>query len=145
MKKRKKGDSINTFLGPEAAIEGKIEFLGTIRIDGKVKGKICSNGGTVIIGEKAVVDAEIIVDKAIIMGEINGSIKANNRIEIYPAGRVVGDIQANVILIEAGAVFNGKCSMKKSGISLEKSIDPTKKLNNLKANKTTSTFDNIML
>ena len=135
MKKGKKADSINTFLGFDTTIEGKIEFRGSIRINGKVKGKICSNGGTVIVGEKAVVDAEIVVDKAIIMGEINGSINANNRIEIYPPGRVIGDIQTNVILIEAGAVFNGKCSMKNKGISPEKPIDSTKKLNNLKANK----------
>lgn len=136
MKKGKKADAINTFLGPDAAIEGKIEFRDTIRIDGKVKGKICSNGGTVVVGEKAVIDAEIVVDKAIIMGEINGSINANNRIEIYPPGRVTGDIQANVILIESGAVFNGKCSMKNRGISSEKPIDSAKKLNNLKTNKT---------
>jgi len=136
MKKGKKADSINTFLGPDAAIEGKIEFRGTIRIDGKVKGKICSNGGTVVVGEKAVIDAEIVVDKAIIMGEINGSINANNRIEIYPPGRVIGDIQANVILIESGAVLNGKCSMKNSGFSSEKPIASANKLNNLKTNKT---------
>lgn len=135
MRKGKKADLINTFLGPDASIEGKIKFQGTIRIDGKVKGKICSNGGTLIVGEKAVVDAEIVVDKAIIMGEINGSINASNRIEIYPPGRVIGDIQANVILIEAGAVFNGKSSMKNRIISSEKPIDSTKKLNNLKANK----------
>ncbi|HUV50243.1 MAG TPA: polymer-forming cytoskeletal protein [Anaerolineae bacterium] len=135
MKKGKKADSINTFLGSDAGIEGKIEFWGTIRIDGKVKGKICSNGGTVVVGEKAVIDADIVVDKAIIMGEINGSINAKNRIEIYPPGRVVGDIQANVILIEAGAVFNGKCSMKNREISSEKPIDSAKKLNNLKTNK----------
>ncbi|MEA3415935.1 MAG: polymer-forming cytoskeletal protein [Thermodesulfobacteriota bacterium] len=133
--KKKKVDSINTFLGFDTDIEGKIEFRGTIRIDGKVKGKICSNGGTVIVAEKAVVDSEIVVDKAIIMGEIKGSIKANNRIEIYPPGRVIGDIQTNVILIEAGAVFKGKCSMKNRGFSSEKPIDSTKKLNNLKANK----------
>lgn len=136
MKKGKKADSINTFLGPDAGIEGKIEFLGAIRIDGKVKGKICSNGGTLIVGEKAVINAEIVVGKAIIMGEINGSINANKRIEIYPPGRVIGDIQANVILIESGAVFNGKCSMKNRGISSEKPIDSAKKLNNLKTNKT---------
>jgi len=111
MKKAKKPDSISTFLGPEAKIDGTIEFQGTIRLDGRVKGKIKSSGGSVIIGEKAVVDAEVTVSIAIIMGKVNGTIDATDRIEIYPPGRVSGDIQAPVISIDDGGVFNGNCTM----------------------------------
>ena len=112
MKKEKKANSITTFLGSGTSIEGTIEFQDTIRLDGNVKGKICSNNGTVIIGEKAVINAEIIVDVAIIMGEVNGTIDARERIEVHPPGRVVGDIQAPAVLIQSGVVFNGNCSMK---------------------------------
>jgi cytoskeletal protein CcmA (bactofilin family) len=112
MKKEKKPNSISTILGLGSRVEGSIEFQNTMRLDGNVNGKIYSNSGTVIIGEKAVVDAEIIVDVAIIMGEVNGVINASERIEIYPPGRVVGDIQAPAVLIEAGVIFNGNCIMK---------------------------------
>lgn len=112
MKKGKKPNAISTILGFGSRVEGSIEFQNTMRLDGNVKGKICSNSGTVIIGEKAVVDAEIMVDVAIIMGEVNGVINASERIEIYPPGRVVGDIQAPTVLIEAGVIFNGNCVMK---------------------------------
>ena len=111
MKNRRKSGAISTFLGSGVNIEGKIEFKDTIRLDGKFKGKICSNAGTVIIGEKAVINAEIIVDIAIIMGEVNGIIDARDRIEVYPPARVLGDIQAPIISIEAGVIFNGKCTM----------------------------------
>ena len=37
---------------------------------------------------------------------------AKEKIEVYPPGRVVGDIHAPVILIESGVIFNGNCSMK---------------------------------
>lgn len=130
MKKRKNVNSISTFLGCDASIEGTIEFRGTIRIDGNVKGKICSNGGTVIIGEKAVVNAEIDVGAAIIMGRVNGAVNAGSKIEIYPPGRVVGNIQAQVILIEAGVMFNGKCAMKARTISLGKAADSPDKHKN---------------
>ena len=53
MKKQAKTDSISTFLGSDADVEGSIKFQGTIRVDGKVSGKISSNGGTLIVGEKA--------------------------------------------------------------------------------------------
>jgi len=112
MRKTKEPNPITTFIGANTSIEGTLEFNNTIRLDGNVNGKIYSNHGTVIIGEKAVVNAEIIVDVAIIMGEVNGTIDARERIEVYPPGRVMGDIQAPAVLIESGVIFNGDCCMK---------------------------------
>jgi len=123
MKNAKKENSISTFLGWDASIEGTVEFHGMIRLDGNVKGKIFSNAGTVIVGEKAVIDAEINVDVAIVMGRVNGTIEARDRIEIYPPARVVGDIVAPVISIEAGVTFNGNCSMKPRIIQEKKGPD----------------------
>ena len=112
MKKEKGSDRISTFIGADASIDGCIEFKGTIRVDGKVKGKISSNSGTVVVGEKAVVNAEVFVNVAVVMGELNGSIEAKERVEVYPPGRVGGDIHAPVISIEPGGVFNGNCVMQ---------------------------------
>jgi len=123
MKKGKKHDSISTFLGSDASIDGTVEFRGAIRVDGNVKGKIKSNGGTLIVGEKAVVEAKITVGVAIIMGEVQGTIDAQDRIEIYPPGRVIGDIQAPVITVDEGGIFNGNCIMKDQAISSNKKKD----------------------
>ena len=112
MKKEKGSDRISTFIGADASIDGNIEFKGTIRVDGSVKGKITSKSGTVVVGENAVVNAEVYVNVAVIMGELNGTVEARERIEVYPPGRVGGDIQAPVISIEPGGVFNGNCLMK---------------------------------
>ncbi len=120
MKKSKKVDSVSTFLGSDGIIEGTIEFKKTIRLDGRVKGKIFSNSGTVIVGEKAVVQADIHVDVVIIMGKVNGTIDARDRIEVYPPGRIVGDIQAPTVVIESGVVFNGNCTMKRPKVSATK-------------------------
>lgn len=125
MTKATKTDSVSTFLGPDGIIEGTIEFKKTIRLDGNVKGRIFSNSGTVIIGEKAVVEADINVDVVIIMGKVNGTVDARQRIEVYPPARVVGDIQAPTVLIESGVVFNGNCSMKMRKVSTAKPIAPS--------------------
>jgi cytoskeletal protein CcmA (bactofilin family) len=117
MKKKNRSEAVSTFIGSDARIEGTIGFDGTIRVDGKVMGKICSAGGTLIVGEGAVVHAEIEVDAAIIMGEVNGTIVASDRIEAYPPCRMSGDIQAPVISIEAGVVFNGSCAMKAANVT----------------------------
>jgi len=121
MKKEKGSDRISTFIGADASIDGNIEFKGTIRVDGTVKGKISSNSGTVVVGEKAVVNAEVFVNVAVIMGELNGTIDAKERVEVYPPGRVGGDIHAPVISIEPGGVFNGNCVMQAQS---DKSVKP---------------------
>ena len=124
MKKEKNIGSISTFLGADSRIEGTIEFKGTIRLDGRVKGKILSNGGTLIVGEKAVIHADVRVDSIIVMGEINGTIDAKKRVEVYKPGRVNGDIEAGIISIEPGGVFTGNCSMKTKAFPLKKPAVP---------------------
>ena len=112
MKKEKKIDAVSTFLGHDAVFDGTIEFKGTVRLDGKVKGKIVSNDGTVIIGDKATIEAEIDVETVIIKGSVSGKVKAKNRIEAYPPARIMGELQAPTISLDSGVVFNGSCSME---------------------------------
>ena len=121
MKKEKNSDRISTFIGADASFDGDIEFKGTIRVDGRVKGNISSKGGTVVVGEKGVVNAEISVNVAVVMGEVNGSIDAKERIEVYPPGRLGGDIQSPIVSIEPGGIFNGNCVMKPNTESAVKS------------------------
>ncbi len=120
MKKEKNTDRISTFIGADASIDGTIEFKGTIRVDGRVKGNISSTGGTVVVGENGIVNAEIAVNVAVVMGEVNGSIDAKERIEVYPPGRLGGDIHSPIVSIEPGGIFNGNCVMKPNAESAEK-------------------------
>jgi cytoskeletal protein CcmA (bactofilin family) len=112
MKKEKKIDAVSTFLGHGAAFDGTLEFKGTVRLDGKLKGKVSSAGGTVIIGDKAVIEAEICVDTVIVKGRVTGSIDARKRFEAYPPAHIAGEIRSPVISIDPGVMFNGTCTME---------------------------------
>jgi len=112
MIKTKKPDAITMLLGPGTTIEGSVEFENTVRLEGNVVGKIFSTDGKLIIGETAVVNGEIMVNIAVVMGRVNGKINARKRVEVYPPGRIEGDIQSPAVLIESGVIFNGNCSMK---------------------------------
>lgn len=105
--------TISTLLGRDTEIEGTFTFSDTIRVDGRIKGKLISAKGTVIIGENAIIDADVKVGVAIVRGRLNGRIEAQQRIEIYTPAQVVGDISAPTITIDAGVVFNGNCEMQK--------------------------------
>ncbi len=126
MKKGKDKDSTSTILGTDSGIEGVIEFKDNVWLYGNVKGKISSADGTVVIGSGAVIRAEITVGKAIVRGEVTGSIDAKNKIEVYPPARILGDIKAPVVLIKAGVILNGNCCMKVSSNFSGGSIEPQK-------------------
>ncbi len=128
MKKKESADHISTLLGVGTTIEGTLAFKDTIRLDGAVSGKIVSEKGTVIIGERAVVEAQIRVGTAIVKGTVNGHIQASERIDVYPPAKITGDIQAPVISIETGVFFNGNCNMAKpEPLPVEKkSVEPTR-------------------
>lgn len=113
MKKKERTDHISTLLGVGTTIEGTLAFKDTIRLDGALNGKIFSEKGTLIIGERAVVEAQIRVGAAIVKGTVNGHIQAAERIDVYPPASITGDIQAPIISIETGVLFNGNCSMAK--------------------------------
>jgi len=108
----KKRDEINAFLGKETEFEGKLSFSGAVRIDGRLKGEIFTEG-TLIVGESASLKCNIRVSHIIVSGEIRGNITASDRIEIHAPGKVFGNIQAPTIVIEEGVVFEGNCSMQK--------------------------------
>ncbi|MEZ4527765.1 MAG: polymer-forming cytoskeletal protein [Desulfobacterales bacterium] len=111
MKKNTKTARITTFLGPDASIEGTLAARGVIRIDGTLRGEIKGTHATLIVGEHALIEAEINTDTAIIMGRVKGTVQAREKIEVHPPGHVTGDICAPVISIGSGATFNGNCGM----------------------------------
>ena len=99
------------FLGKDTEFDGKLSFRGSVHIDGRFKGEIFSDG-TLSVGESAMIESDIHVSHIIIHGEIKGNILADNRIEIHAPGKVFGNIQAPIIVIEEGVIFEGNCSMK---------------------------------
>ncbi|PID39399.1 MAG: hypothetical protein CR984_07150 [Proteobacteria bacterium] len=113
MKKKDDTDHISTLLGAGTAIDGTLTFRDTIRLDGAVTGQIQSEKGTVIIGERAMIEAQVRVGTAIVKGTVSGHIQATERIDVYPPAKITGDIQAPEVSIETGVKFNGKCSMVK--------------------------------
>jgi cytoskeletal protein CcmA (bactofilin family) len=91
-------------------LEGKLIFDGTARIDGQVVGEIFSKN-TVIIGEKARIEAQIEVNVLIVSGQVQGNVKAKQLLHLKKSGKIFGDILTPSLIIEEGGVFEGKCQM----------------------------------
>ena len=114
MKERNpEADELNenfTLLGRGVDFKGIVSFDGTVRVDGRVEGEIRTTG-TLIVGEHAVIKG--IVSAGVLMnsGKINGTITANEKIQILKPGILVGDIRTPIIAIEEGSHFHGMCDM----------------------------------
>jgi cytoskeletal protein CcmA (bactofilin family) len=120
-----RGEEVNAFLGKGTTFEGKMTFEGLFRLDGKFNGEIFS-GDSLIIGETGEVHAEITVNILIVKGKLEGSITAKTRVEIHPPGKILGDIQTPVLVIEEGAIFDGNCRMEKAESKREEKISVLK-------------------
>jgi cytoskeletal protein CcmA (bactofilin family) len=105
----KKANSV-AFLGENTSFEGKLSFHGTVRIDGHFKGEIYSDG-TLIIGERGVVAADINTHCVVIRGEVHGNINTALSTEIHSKGKVYGSIVTSSLVIHEGVIFEGNCRM----------------------------------
>lgn len=114
--------AIQTFLGSETTLEGKLAFEGTVRLDGHFTGTIESRDGTVIVGDGAVIHADVSVHTALISGNVSGNIQASHCIELHPPASLDGDIQAPSVVIESGVVFRGNCTMERAERAVEQPI-----------------------
>jgi len=117
MQKKDKSDNETAcHLGKNAEFEGELKFYGAARIEGRFKGNI-SGEGTLEVAKDAKIEADIYVTRVIASGEIHGNISAEEKIEIQAAGKVFGRIEAPVITLEAGAVFQGKSRTQKPKVT----------------------------
>ena len=68
-------------------------------------------GGTLIVGESANIEANIVVDNLLVSGDVRGSIEIKKRVEIFSTGRLLGNVKTTTFVIQEGAVFEGNCQM----------------------------------
>ncbi len=108
-----KSNDLSAFIDEASEIEGKYTFSGTVMINGKFKGEIVSND-TLIVGEKGVIHATIRAGIVLISGEVVGNVLGAERVELRGTARVFGDVEAPVIVVEEGVLFEGHCRMTKS-------------------------------
>ncbi len=101
---------ITTILGPDASFDGKLTFQGALRIDGRFSGEIHTEG-TLVVGERAVVEAQIRAGDVIVQGRVTGNISASGSLEIRGPAQVHGNLDVGSLLIEPGSVFEGNCKM----------------------------------
>lgn len=103
-------DEVETVVGPSVNVEGDFGSEGNIVVKGTVAGSVrTSKHLSVEAGAKIL--ANVKAGTAKIAGEVKGNMKVKDSLELTSTARVLGDIEANVIIMEAGALIAGRVTM----------------------------------
>jgi cytoskeletal protein CcmA (bactofilin family) len=102
----KKNDKLESFIGINSEFVGDVTVSGTLRIDGKMTGNITA--GWIIVGEKALVKGNLFATGIIVGGRVEGTVKADDLVELKPTAHLAGDIYSKKLAIAEGGLFTGR-------------------------------------
>lgn len=107
---RPEPQSTDTVIAAGVKVEGDFVSAGNIVIEGEVIGTLKTDMD-LVVGSEATITANISARSARVSGQIHGNMVIADRIELAATARVFGDIQAKIMVMEAGAVLNGRSAM----------------------------------
>jgi cytoskeletal protein CcmA (bactofilin family) len=128
-KRSKNNNKIPSIISSDVNIVGNVSSEGVIQLDGRIEGEIHVRHLTV--GIHGLVEGAIFAEEAVIKGIVTGSIKAQ-KVILEKTAEVRGNIQHEVISIEAGAVIEGKINHISENVTelamSKKSVKPSENL-----------------
>lgn len=107
---KKKSPAINTILGERTTVTGDLVLEGDIIIYGQLNGNLRTDG-TVTVFSSATIKGNIEAAQVNIGGHVEGNVNAQGRVALGDKAYLIGDIKATQIVIEDGAIFEGRCEM----------------------------------
>ncbi len=110
MKSLEKSGELNTILGKGTKFEGKISVQHSLRVDGHFEGDIDTTD-TLVVGKDGEVIGNTKVKDLVIGGKLNGTVIAEGKIVLESKSEFRGEMKTNKLVIDEGAIFEGKCSM----------------------------------
>jgi cytoskeletal protein CcmA (bactofilin family) len=95
-----------SIISADLTVTGTLTSTGDMQVDGRVEGDVHS--AALVVGEKAVIQGEVIADEVTVRGRVEGSIRAR-KILLCSTCHVEGNILHEAFAVEAGAFFEGNC------------------------------------
>jgi len=107
-------DEINAFLGAGTTYRGRLDFTGSVRIDGVFEGEIESEG-TLVVGREAVITGQVRVGTLVLGGTFNGEATASQRTLLHKSAHFKGVLTTPALSVEEGAELDGQVCMSAAG------------------------------
>ena len=110
-RKQRRHTVVETLVGANTRISGDLHFSGGCHIDGTVNGSVTADPDSksaLSISEGGQIDGGVTVPYVVLNGIVRGDVFANQRVELGPTARVIGNVYYNLIEMAIGAEINGK-------------------------------------
>lgn len=99
-------------IGSTLTLKGDLQGEEDLVIEGRIEGKIAVKQGSVTVGEKGRVEADIEAASIQVAGFVKGNLTALERVVLLESGRVEGNITARSVSLENGCHFKGSIDMQ---------------------------------
>jgi cytoskeletal protein CcmA (bactofilin family) len=96
-------------------IRGDVYFSGTLRIDGKVDGKVSiyeGGRGQLVLSKGAVINGPVVVTTALVDGTVTGAMDVTDKLECRAHAVLRGEVTYGAIHIADGARIEAKCRQR---------------------------------
>jgi cytoskeletal protein CcmA (bactofilin family) len=110
-RKLNKASRIQTLIGVGTRINGDVEFVGDLHLDGYVSGNVSATpgaGSILSVSEQGGIEGSVVVTTIVLHGIVKGDIDASDRVELGPNSRVLGNVHYTTLETAIGAQINGK-------------------------------------
>ncbi len=104
--KRATRTSAPSIISADLIVQGTLKSSGDIQVDGRVEGDVHS--ASLVIGDKAFIQGEILAEEVTVRGRVEGSIRAR-KVLLCATSHVEGNILHEAFAVETGAFFEGNC------------------------------------
>jgi cytoskeletal protein CcmA (bactofilin family) len=115
-----------TIVGPLTKIRGEVSGTENLLVDGEIEGIIRLDGGTLTVRAEGHVRATVIAQDVIVLGRVDGEIRASGLLHLRGSAIVQGDVFAARLSIEDGATLRGHADPSRAA-------DPLPEANGAKA------------
>ena len=95
----------NTVIGKKTILEGSLQSPDNVNIIGKVTNDVVSKH-KVTVQKDGKVLGKIIAKDCLIQGEVEGNLDVSGKVEIESSAKLQGNIQAKILKVHTGIVFN---------------------------------------
>jgi cytoskeletal protein CcmA (bactofilin family) len=101
-------------LGKSILIKGQISGSEPIFVGGRIQGSISIPGARLTIGKEAQVAANIAAREVMVLGSLLGNLNVSDRVHVHGEGSCVGDIIAQRLSVDDGALLKGNVELQAS-------------------------------
>ncbi|ACC97742.1 Integral membrane protein CcmA involved in cell shape determination [Elusimicrobium minutum Pei191] len=92
-------------ISADCYFQGTLNVQGSLRVDGRLSGCV-DNARHIVIGVDGAVEGDLSAQTIVVSGSVTGNICAD-ALEVSATAKIKGDIRAEKIAVEEGAVLNG--------------------------------------